>query len=854
MEISVNNLKIKGLNNDEVLLAREKYGLNQLIVKKESPILDALKTLIKEPMVIILLVAASIYFVSGKNADGFFLAFSVILVAIISLYQDSKSRSAIKSLETFIKPLCKVIREGKTLEIKTEELVLGDSMIVEEGTSVPADGFILNAHDFSVNEAILTGESFSVFKDQNSKDNLIWSGTHVTSGLAISKVTAIGSKTRLGEIGQSISAIKEEKTLLELQIGSFVKVMVIIGTVVFLIVWILNYIHSLNLFDSLLKALTLAMSILPEEIPVAYTTFMALGAWRLMKIGIVVKKMKTVEALGNATVICTDKTGTITENKMKLAKLYQAENNQIIDLDGCKLTEDDKNLIRWAMWASEPIPFDPMEIEIHKIYGEFAKPDERVEYKMTHEYPLEGKPPMMTHVFMNSKGNRITSAKGAPEAILAVSDLQDDKKNEITMATQKLANQGYRVLGVAMGTLEGIKYPKKQQDIKFEFKGLIAFYDPPKKNIAKVFQGFYDAGIAVKIITGDNAETTTAIAKQTGFKGYDKFITGDDLMKANNIEILNIVSKKNIFTRMFPEAKLKIINGFKANKDVVAMTGDGVNDGQALKAANIGIAMGKKGSEIAKQAASLILVDDDLSKMLDAIAMGRKIYANLKKAIRYIISIHIPIVLIVFLPLVLGWIYPNIFSPVHIIFLELIMGPTCSIIYENEPIERNTMLQKPHLFTTNFFNTKELFTSILQGLIITICTLAIYRYSVYLNYNEAITRTMIFSTLIVANIFLTLENRSFYYSILTTIRYKNNLVLWIIVATITTTGLLIYVKPFAKFFMFQALNFWVLLQCIGAGIISVIWFELVKIRIRQNKKKLKRPRNFFYGLFNIKRY
>ena len=306
-------------------------------------------------------------------------------------------------------------------------------------------------------------------------------------------------------------------------------------------------------------------------------------------------------------------------------------------------------------------------------------------------------------------------------------------------------------------------------------------------------------------------------------------------MELSETELQETVISTNVFTRMFPDAKLKIINALKAKKEIVAMTGDGVNDGPALKAAHIGVAMGKKGTEIAKQAASLILGDDDLSKMVDAVAMGRRIYTNLKKAIQYIISIHIPIVLTVFIPLVLGWIYPNIFSPVHIIFLELIMGPTCSIIYENEPMEKNTMLQKPRPFTTTFFNFKELATSFIQGLMITAGTLIAYQYAVQQNFNEAITRTMVFSVLITANIFLTLVNRSFYYSIITTMRYKNNLVLLIISITIAISGLLLYVKPLSNFFQFQSLNIFQLALSISIGFISVIWYEIIKWKKRTTK-------------------
>ena len=603
--------------------------------------------------------------------------------------------------------------------------------------------------------------------------------------------------------------------------------MVIVGAIVFVIVWIINYQHSKDVLDSLLKALTLAMSILPEEIPVALATFMALGAWRLMQMGVIVKQTKTVETLGSATVICTDKTGTLTENKMSLAKVFVLAEGKITNTE-LALSDAEKDLIRTAMWASEPIPFDPMETALHNQYLNLLSTDERPNYKMIHEYPLSGKPPMMTHLFENEKGDRIIAAKGATEAIMKVSNLTKDAIEEIGLAVDALTNEGYRVLAVGETSFQGTDFPSTQQEFKFIFKGILAFYDPPKINIAAVLDHFHNAGIAVKIVTGDNAATTTSIAQQVGFRGHDKSISGDELMQLSDLDLQSRVTDTQIFTRMFPEAKLRIINALKANHQIVAMTGDGVNDGPALKAAHIGIAMGKKGTEIAKQAASLILVEDDLSKMVDAIAMGRRIYTNLKKAIQYIISIHIPIVLTVFLPLALGWIYPNIFSPVHIIFLELIMGPTCSIIYENEPMEKNIMLQKPRALSNTFFNWKELTTSIIQGLAITAGTLFIYQYAVSNNYNEALTRTMLFTVLITANISLTLVNRSFYYSLITTLKYKNNLVLLIIGITLAITGLLIFVPILTNFFSFENLTVAQIGICTAAGFVSVIWYELVK--------------------------
>ena len=821
------NFDIKGLTDEQVHDARILHGDNQLAYKKESGFFGAVKSIAKEPMVLLLLATASIYFISGKTDDGLFMVCAILLVAGISLYQDSRSRNALEKLKDLTQPICKVIRNGQIQEVKSEDLVLGDSLMIEEGTAIAADGIIMHSNDFSVNESILTGESLSVYKDITDDKNLVFRGTTVASGLAIITITAVGNKTKLGKIGKSLETIQEEKTPLELQINNFVKKMVLIGVIVFFIVWLINYFHSYSFSNSLIKALTLAMSILPEEIPVAFTTFMALGAWRLMQMGIIVKQMKTVETLGSATVICTDKTGTITENKMSLAKLFTLASGKISTPE--QLTSDaEKELIRLAMWASEPIPFDPMEIALHTAYSRLYTSDERSAFKMVHEYPLEGKPPMMTHIFEATSAHRIIAAKGAPEAMIQVSDLSMDQKKQVEDAIATITSEGYRVLGVGESNFKGSAYPERQQALPFTFKGIVAFYDPPKKNITQVLEDFYTAGIAVKIITGDNATTTTAIAKQIGFKGFEKSISGNELMHLSEDEILKTVGDFQVFTRMFPEAKLKIINALKKNKEIVAMIGDGVNDGPALKAAHIGIAMGHKGTEIAKQAASLILKEDDLSKMVDAVAMGRRIYSNLKKAIQYIISIHIPIILTVFLPLALGWRYPNIFSPVHIIFLELVMGPTCSIIYENEPMEKNSMLQKPRAYTRTFFELRELATSILQGLLITAGTLFIYQYAVYQGLNESLNRTMVFTVLITANIWLTLVNRSFYYSLLTTVQYKNNLVVLIIGITIFITGLLLYVKPFANFFEFETPDLMQLSIAVVTGFLSVIWYEAVK--------------------------
>ncbi len=832
------NGSISGLNKVEVEQSRIKNGLNSIEHEKKNNLLSSIIEMVKEPMFLLLLTAASIYFITADFGNGIFMAAAILLVSAISLYQESKSRNAIEALHKLTQPKSKVIRDGEIIEIPSEEIVLGDCIQCEEGTFIPADGIIIQSNDFSVNESIITGESLAVFKNEKSENNQVFQGTIVASGLTICKVTAIGNQTQLGKIGKSLENIAEEKTPLQIQIGNFVTKMSLIGLVVFLIVWGINFYNSRILLDSLLKALTLAMSVIPEEIPVAFATFMALGAWRLMKMGVIVKQTKTVETLGSATVICTDKTGTITENKMSLAQWYLLKNDSFYDNDNEKIkkqfTAEEQELLSLSMWSSEPIPFDAMEIALHDAYTKMEITDERPNFELVHEYPLSGKPPMMTHVFENKKGDRIIAAKGAPEALIACSSLSEKQTSQILKAVQSMAEKGYRVLGVGIANFSGSDYPETQQEFLFDFKGLVAFYDPPKANIKEVFETFYKAGIQVKIVTGDNALTTATIANQIGFKNSGKILNGDELMTMDDATLKEKVMETSIFTRMFPEAKLKIIKALKENNQIVAMTGDGVNDGPALKSAHIGIAMGKKGTEIAKQAANLILIDDDFSKMTDAIAMGRKIYINLKKAIQYIISIHIPIIMIVFIPLVLGWLYPNIFSPVHIIFLEIIMGPTCSIIYENEPMESNLMVQKPRPFTNTFFNLKEITISIIQGLVITLGLLFMYQYCIKSDYTENTTRTCIFLTLIASNIFLTLANRSFYYSVLTTLKYKNNLVGMIIGLTILVTASIIIIPVFRTFFMFDVVNPQQIAWSILVAFAAVFWVEFYKL-YKRNK-------------------
>lgn len=823
-----------GLSGPEVVQSRMQHGGNNLDPAQNRVGLQVLREVATEPMFLLLLLACSIYFLVGQTREGIIMLVSLLLVAGISFFQDFRSRNAIKALHKLSAEKATVRRNGEWLSIASDDVVVGDMLWLEEGEIVAADGAIISANDFLLNESILTGEAFPVRKTAGN-DQMVYRGTLVISGSAWVQVTQVGKLTQFGKIGLSLSEIRVPKTPLQQQIRSFVRNMVRLGLLAFIVVVGINYWQTRDAITSILQGLTLAMSILPEEIPVAFSTFQALGAFRLLRQGVIVKQPQYVETLGSATVICTDKTGTLTENKMSIEYLFDCDSGESV-----KLTETHKlndRLLEYAMWASESQPFDPMEKSIHEAYTIHAKKDLRPLAFKIHEYPIAGRPPMMTHIFRMPDGKVLIAAKGAPEAIWQLSSLSEDMKQKLEAQSSAYAREGYRVLGVGEGHFETEDWPELQQEIHFTMLGLIAFQDPPKANMKQTIAQFQQAGIKVKMITGDYAETALAIARQVGLSQDINIMTGEEVLHAKPGALKEKVGQVQIFARMFPEAKLKVVDALKENGEVVAMTGDGVNDGPALKAAHIGIAMGQRGSDVARNSASLILADDDLSHMTDAVALGRKIYDNLKKAIQYIVSIHIPIILVVLLPLTLAWDIQDIFSPVHVIFLELIMGPTCSIIYENEPMEPGTMQKPPRKMSATFLSWKQLSISVIQGLAITAACLVPAYFYMKQGHEAATVRSVIFITLLFSNIFLTLINRSFFFSAWQTLQYKNRLVPVIILITLGFIAACWQVDWLRDIFRLNPLRWQEIGGCAAAAFIGTAWMEWVKFARRISQKQ-----------------
>lgn len=818
---------MKGLTDIEVQSLQQQFGKNTLQINQTKRLFHILWDLVKEPMFLLLIAACVIYFLLHQNTEGFMMLIALCFVSAISVSQEIKSSKALEALQQLTEPKVKVIRDDTEKEILIEELVPGDIILLEEGDKIPADAKVIEENDLSINESVITGESLPVEKNNVEGSNIVYQGAVINSGRCTAKVVATGIHTELGKIGKSIITYSETKTQLQKQVDVFVKRFAFFGIVAFLLIFFINYLHNKDVITSLLFGLTLAMSAIPEEIPVAFSSFMALGAYHMSKLGIISRQPQTIENLGAVNIICLDKTGTITENKMRVDTIYDYASDAVQQPFIDKIEKPD--VLFYGELASEKNPFDAMEKAIVEASRQ-AKISEP-EFKMVGEYALHGHPPMMTHVF-EKDGVKVAAAKGAVERILRICKLPDDMAKKVLSHARAMASRGHRVLGVSYAVHSNGELPLNQDDFNWKFQGLISLYDPPRPFVKNIFKQFYEAGIDVKLLTGDFPETAITIANETNMHHGSNYVTGEEIMKATPEELKRIANETEVFARMYPEAKLKVIKALIEDGNIVAMTGDGVNDGPALKAASVGIAIGQNGTEVARQSADLVITDDDLRKLADAIKQGRKIFANIKKAIRYIISIHIPIILTASMPLILGWKYPNIFTPIHVIFLELIMGPTCSIFFEREPVEEYNMKVPPRKKEAWLFQTDEFLISIFQGFIITCGILVLYY--LYMNKGSSLeeVRTIVFTTLISANILLTFINRSFTETFFKTIRYKNNLAVPVLVLSICFLAC-IHLVPFVReHFGMSVISINQFSICVVTAFISVGWFELYKANLR----------------------
>ena len=840
MEYIQNIRQLSGLTDSEVKSRILRDGYNELQGSKSRSFWTIIFGVVKEPMFLLLVACGTLYMTLGDIREGFMLLGFVFVVMGIEFNQERKSEKALDALRDLASPRALVIRDNTEIRISGREVVCDDIIVLQEGDRIPADATVLRSVNLSVDESLLTGESVPVRKHEweGESDDVqpggddqpfVYSGSMVVQGNGLAKVTRTGMNTQIGKIGKSISEIEESPSRLKKEIGLLVKRLTIAGGILFVLVIALYTLTRGDLLQGFLAGITLAMAMLPEEFPVVLTIFMAVGAWRISKKQVLTRRPNAIEILGSATVLCTDKTGTLTENKMKVTKLYNKENYWTTK-DASDFPEEYHDIIEYGILSSQINPFDAMEKAINNIGESFLKGTEHLhdDWEMLKEYSLSKELLAMSRVFRSKSSNRLViAAKGAPEAIFELCHLSADIQKKYTEAVQIMASEGLRILGVAKSSIQGSLLPEIQHDLDFEFVGLIGLSDPFRPQVPQAVKECREAGIRVIMITGDYPVTAQNIAKEIGLQNYSECITGAELSEMDEVELSEKIRTIDVFARVIPEQKLKIVNALKRNNEIVAMTGDGVNDAPALKAANIGIAMGEKGTDVAREASELVLVDDNFGSIVEAVKMGRRIFDNLQKALGYIFAIHVPIAGLSLIPVLFsGW--PLILWPVHVVLLELIIDPACSVIFEAEQAEKNVMSRPPRKIDEAFFGSKKILISCLQGICILIATLGMYFVTLNMGYKIGEVKAMTFATLIFANIATILTNRSWESSIFTILRTPNKTVKWVIGGA-TLFILLALTVPFLQsLFQFEPVSVLKITVTFVTGMSTMIWFELFK--------------------------
>lgn len=832
--------EIVGISEDEAAGRLRTEGFNEIPDEADKGVFHVLLGIVSEPMFLLLIACGVIYFLIGDLQEAAMLLAFVLVVIAITFYQERKTSRALKALRDLSSPRALVIRDGRRRRIAGREVVRKDILILTEGDRVPADGRILSSLNLEIDESLLTGESVPVRKvsadsEISSGDagaggrSHAYSGTLVVSGQGLLEVTAIGTNTEMGKIGRILSTIEEEPTVLQKGVSKLVRNLAIIGTSICLVIVIVYGISRNDWLHGFLAGLTLAMAILPEEFPMVLTIFLALGAWRLSRRQILTRRIPAVEALGAATMLCVDKTGTLTTNQMSVRKIVVG--NSSIDLEQSNIREIPEQfheIIEYSILASKRDPHDPMDKAFLNLGSTFLRNTEHIhhDWQLVQEYPISGKLLAISHVWKSPDGDDfVIAAKGAPEAIVDLCHLDSAKQKEIVSQSSRLAAEGLRVLGVSRALFKKGSLPDIQHDFVFEFLGLMGLADPLRESVPAAIRECREAGVGVAMITGDYPDTARSIAVQAGLDA-NKIITGEQIARIDDAELIGHIRETRVFARIMPEQKLKIVNGFKAAGEIVAMTGDGVNDAPALRAAHIGIAMGSRGTDVAREASSLVILDDDFSSIVQAIRLGRRIFDNIKKAMIYIFAVHIPIAGMSLLPVLLG--LPLVLFPIHIVFLELVIDPACSIAFESELEEKNIMARPPRNAKAPLFGRTEISIGLLQGLAVLLAMLGIHIIGIYGGRNPDEVRALAFTTLILANLGLILTNRSWSRSIGSTIK-SSGAAHWLVIGgSLTFLSAALYIPSLKTIFKFEPLHWNDWLICLGAATVCFIWFEFIK--------------------------
>ncbi len=834
-----------GLTSAEAKRLQLQYGKNELMPQKKESLFRKVLHTICEPMFLLLIVAAIIYFILGEPRDGAIMLIFVIGIICIDVIQEWKTDKTLNALKDLSAPHVTVIRDGIETMIVSTDLVPGDLMMVYEGVKIPADGIVVKCSDLCVEESSLTGEAEGVWKvtgENADSSNDYWrkdycyAGTLVTQGTGTVWVDKIGTNTEYGKIGMNVATAPDEPTPLQKQTGQLIKTCAGIAGVLFVLVGVVTYLnipdHALGdrLIESVLSGITLAMAMIPEEFPVILTVFLSMGAWRLAKKQSLVRKMPSVETLGSISILCVDKTGTITMNQMTVQETWAPNGEQ--------------TLIETMGLACETDAYDPMEkamlahCDSHGISKEHLFNGELIgEYAFTNELK------MMGHVWRRN-GRIMIAAKGSPEGILTLCDLTEKDREIVGHKITEMSKEGLRVIAVATETLESEgEIPSNLTECSLNLCGLIGLADPPRESIKSDITVCRRAGIRVVMITGDNGITASSIARKIGMEHSDKIITGDMLNEMSEKELREAVKDVSIFSRVVPEHKMRIVKAFKENGEIVAMTGDGVNDAPALKYADIGIAMGKRGSEVSREAADLILMDDNFTTIVETVKDGRRIYDNIRKAVGYVFTIHIPIAFASLLAPILG-VSPAalMLLPLHVVLLELLIDPTCSIVLERQPAETDVMARRPRDPKEKLLNIRILLKSIIQGLVVFASSFGTY-YTVLSSdpNNASIARAMGLTIIMLSNLFLVQVNSSDHdFAFQSIARLSKDRVMWAAnIGTLLMLAVILY-TPLSGYLKLAPLTAGQFFGSVGIAAAAVFWYEIVKL-INQLRVKANNP-------------
>lgn len=842
MRITPDSSNISGLTEREAARRLIEEGYNELPSARRRSGFAVVFEVIRQPMFLLLGASGAIYLFLGDPREAMMLLGFVVVIIALTVYQQRKSERALEALRDLSSPRALVIRDGQEKRIAGREVARGDLLVLTEGDRVPADGAVLSTSSLSIEESLLTGESAPARKaswdgvtpwSRPGGDDLpfVYSGTLVVQGRCVARAVATGMNTEIGKIGKALRTVATEETTLQKETARVVRNLAIAGlTLSTLMVVVYGFTRG-SWLNGLLSGIALVMAMLPEEFPVVLTIFLALGAWRISQKQVLTRRVPAIEALGSATVLCVDKTGTLTLNRMSVSRIFAAGESYHVTEQGLgPLPEAFHELVEFGILASQTDPFDPMEKALRQLGERYLENTEHLHgnWKMVRDYPLSRNLLSLSHVWKSPGGDEfVIAAKGAPEAIADLCHLEEEEMRRLAEHIHSMAGEGLRLLGVAKACFQRPTLPGEQHDFEFKLSGLVGFADPLRPAVADAIRECRAAGIRVVMITGDYPDTARTVARKVGLTPFDTHLTGPELDAMDDLELQRRIKTVSIFARVVPEQKLRIVNALKRNGEIVAMTGDGVNDAPALKAAHIGIAMGGRGTDVAREAAALVLLDDDFSSIVQAVKLGRRIFDNLKKATAYIFAIHVPIAGMSLLPVLFHW--PLVLFPAHIAFLELIIDPACSVAFEAEPEETDAMKRPPRSPKEPLFDRRTVSLGLMQGLGVLLSVLSVYIAALYRGQGEPDMRALTFGTLMIANLSLILTNRSWSRSLLATLSSPNAALWWVTGSALVFLGFVLYVPAVRESFRFSLLHPLDLTICLAAGVFSVFWFEGLKV-------------------------